>query len=219
MFLNKKGAEGMWWTIAGAGIALLILIILILAFLSEGGIWGKTKVAVTKFFDIGEKGIKLYKEYLMDNPSKEVIRAGLIRDFIITNLSKIENKDCIGYLDLSGINEDISDYSVYFKKNNDKTEFYVYNGDYDKYEEVLKNNLAFGSLNLIIFSKEFLGQKDFYEFEASKGFKEIYSPDGGASQRILIKDNHPYFLRYKDKGIRFLLWNEEDKISANINKC
>ncbi len=220
MPLNKKGSEeSLSWPVA-AIIVVILLFIMYSVVYANTGIWGGTKAGAEKFLDTAEGGIKLYKEYFVDNPSKEVIKAGLIKDFIITNLSRIENKDCIGYLDLSGINEDIGGYSVYFKKNNDKMEFYVYDGDYEKYEDVLKNSLAFGSLNTILFSKEFLVNREFYEFEVSKGFKEVYSSDGGASQRIFIKDNHPYFLRYKDRGIRFLLWNEENKVNdLSINKC
>ena len=220
MPLNKKGSEESFsWPVA-AIIVVILLFIMYFVFYTNTGIWGKTKAGAEKFFDTAEGGIKLYKGYFGDNPDKDVIKAGLIKNFIITNLSKIENKNCIGYLDLSGINENIGGYSVYFKKNNYKTEFYVYDGDYDKYEDVLKNTLASGSLNIIIFSKEFLVDREFYEFEVSKGFKEVYSSDGGASQRIFMKDGHPYFLRYKDKGIRFLLWNEENKINdLSINKC
>ncbi len=223
MLSNRKGNEGMWWTIAGAGIALIILIILIFAFLSEGGIWGKTKVAITKFFEKGEEGIKLYKEYFGDNPSKQVIKAGLIKDFIITNLSRIENKDCIGYLDLSGINEDIDGYSVYFKKTDEGTDFYVYSGGKKDYGEILKDHLAYGHVSTNLFGYNPVFKEEYSEFWLLNGMTSIIFPVG-VSYPLLYsssKANNPYYLNYKDKRLRFVVLPDElSKINnPSINKC
>lgn len=242
MFLNRKGDTGTFWIIFGLVLSALLLIALILAFLSPGSPFGKTKTAVVKLFDVGEESIKLYKEYFGDNPSKEVIKAGLIRDFIITNLSRVGNKDCIGYLDLSAVNEEIGDYSVYFKPNNGVTEIYVYKGTVQDYNELLKRGtLAFGSIkkNLIVRVER---DKEYNEFWLTDGFRRIYIiakessesftqdpitkeiiPIGGLKHYSALPDknsgvaNSPHFLYKENKFIFLSSITLRDVIAVNPN--
>ncbi len=243
MPLNRRGSEESFsWPVA-AIIAVILLLVMYSIVYANTGVWGKTKAWAEKFFDTAEGGIKLYKGYFGDNPDKNVIKAGLITNFIIADLSKVGNKNCIGYLDLSAINEDISDYSVYFKPNNGVTEIYVYKGTVQDYNELLRGGtLAFDSIkkNLIVRVEK---DKEYNEFWLTDGFRRIYIiakessesftqdpitkeiiPIGGLKHYSTLPDknypgvtNNPHFLYKENKFIFLSSITLRDVIAVNPN--
>ncbi len=171
MLLNKKGFEGkgIGW-LGSTGLIVILIIAYLVIF--HMGIFGDVKKAFGKTLGTKEEWKEITEEHFGDEEtmSEEIRMAGRIRDLIKNTFNKVKEENCIGYIDLSKIDGDISDYSIYFRES----EFYIYKGTIKDYTELLTGDaLAFGNINVDLVSRV-ERDKEYGEFWLTDGLRRIY---------------------------------------------